>query len=368
MRVLYLINAGIMGGRERHVLTLVRSLPKDLERCVCAVSGGEAVDAMRAAGIDVRVLGGRNGHDIRVLPRFIRLLREFRPDVVHAHSSAILTSFAMRFFPRIAFAMSIHGPSVSGAEWAARRRSLRWKLKEIAAAAVERRPDYYLPVSGSTWKEFLQVRPGAKGEVFYNALRLDAIPKREPRPGREKKVAGMVGRMADQKDWPSFAAIARAAVSSRGDVEFWGVGADEAWAAENVGENAKYVRWFGSRQDARDLIAQMDVFVMTSKHEQLPTTLLEAFAIGVPVTGFMPEGGTSEVIELSGGASAIMIEERDCAKAAANVLKILDDPALAASMVAAGGETVHRHFDMEKLCATQLMDVYARLAAEKRAK
>jgi glycosyltransferase involved in cell wall biosynthesis len=253
----------------------------------------------------------------------------------------------MRFFPRIAFAMSIHGPSVSGAEWAARRRSLRWKLKEIAAAAVERRPDYYLPVSGSTWKEFLQVRPGAKGEVFYNALRLDAIPKRQPRPGREKKVAGMVGRMADQKDWPSFAAIARAAVSSRGDVEFWGVGADEAWAAENVGENAKYVRWFGSRQDARDLIAQMDVFVMTSKHEQLPTTLLEAFAIGVPVTGFMPEGGTSEVIDLSGGASAIMIEERDCAKAAANVLKILDDPALAASMVAAGGETVHRHFDME---------------------
>ena len=63
MKVLYLINAGIMGGRERHVMTLVKSLPKEIEYCVCAVSAGEATEKMIAEGLNVKVLAGKSGHD-----------------------------------------------------------------------------------------------------------------------------------------------------------------------------------------------------------------------------------------------------------------------------------------------------------------
>ena len=95
MRVLYLINAGIMGGRERHVMTLVKSLPKEIVYCVCATSPGEATDAMLEQGQNVCVLGGRNGHDLRIVPRFIQLMREFRPDIVHAHSMPFLASVVL---------------------------------------------------------------------------------------------------------------------------------------------------------------------------------------------------------------------------------------------------------------------------------
>ena len=375
MKVLYLINAGIMGGRERHVMTLVRSLPKEIEYCICAVSAGEATEAMQAAGLNVRVLGGCNGHDVRVFPRFIRLLREFKPDVVHAHSGALIPYIVMRFFPRIALVQSVHGPSVSGAEWAARRKSVAWKVKSILSWILERKPDYYLPVSQATWDEFKIVHPDAKGEVFFNALNLDALPEaRRPQgecptegasqqnPSVRRRVVGMVGRMADQKDWPSFAKVADLLKERMPELEIWGVGAGEEWAQENVGEDARHVKWFGSRQDARELISQMDVFVMTSKHEQLPTTMLEAFAMHVPVAGFLPEGGTSEVLALAQGCeAALMNKERDCAKAADAVIRILSDDALYAAMVREGDHIVHEYFDMKKLCATQLADVYRRL-------
>ena len=379
MKVLYLINAGIMGGRERHVMTLVRSLPNEIEYCICAVSAGEATEAMQAAGLNVRVLGGRNGHDLRVFTRFIRLLREFKPDVVHAHSGALIPYMVMRFFPRIALVQSVHGPSVSGAEWAARRKSIAWKMKSILSWILERRPDYYLPVSQATWDEFKIVHPDAKGEVFFNALNLDALPEvRRARRARPtdyddqravdggRKIVGMVGRMADQKDWPSFAKIAGILKERKTELEIWGVGASEEWARENVGEDARYVKWFGSRQDARELIAQMDVFVMTSKHEQLPTTMLEAFAMHVPVAGFLPEGGTSEVLALAQGCeAALMNKERDCAKVADAVIRILADDALYAAMVREGDRIVHEYFDMKNLCATQLADVYKRILMRK---
>ena len=364
MRILYLLNAGIMGGRERHVLTLVKSLPKQIEYCVCAVSGGAATDAMLSDGLNVRVLGGRNGHDWRIVPRFIRLLREFKPDIVHAHSGAFLPYFVLNWFRRIPLIQSIHGPTASGEEYEARRKSFKWKIKCCVAGLFERKPDYYLPVSNATWEDFKSIHPNVKGEVFFNALNLDDLPKAAKKAGTCKKIVGMVGRNAPPKDWPSFCRVAAIVSRQRSDVEFWGVGADESWAKENVGNDSRYVRWFGSRQDARELIAQMDVFLLTSKYEQLPTTLLEAFAIGVPVVGFLPEGGTKEVIGLSSKTSALLLAERNHQQLVVELVRVIDDKNLRELMVIEGRKIVEEHFDMKKLCASQLVGVYERVIKE----
>ncbi len=376
MRILYLINAGIMGGRERHVMTLVKSLPKAIEYCVCAVSPGEATDKMREDGLNIRVLGGKNGHDLRIAPRFIRLLKEFRPDIVHAHSAAFLPYCILKFFTGIKLVQSVHGPSVSGREWEARRRSVAWKIKTFVSRLLQRRPDYYLPVSRATWDEFKMVHPNARGEVFFNALNLAALPHSRRKPSGHhaagmaqqlneaprKRIVGMVGRMADQKDWPSFVEIARIVRSKMPNVEFWGIGANEEWGRANIAGDIGCVKWFGTRQDARELISQMDVFVMTSRHEQLPTTMLEAFALHVPVAGFLPEGGTSEILALARGCEvALMSKERDCGKVADAIMRILSDETLYAAMVREGDRIVREYFDMEKLCETQLLDVYKRL-------
>ena len=207
--------------------------------------------------------------------------------------------------------------------------------------------------------------PKAKGEVFFNALRLDALPRAKRPLGRTGIVVGMVARNAPPKDWPLFSRVAKIVSERRSDVAFWGVGADKDWAIRNCGADAEVVRWFGSRQDARELIAQMDMFLMTSKHEQLPTTLLEAFAIGVPVVGAMPEGGTREVTALSTNTSALLIDNRTPDAIAEKVIEVIDNSDLRNSMIAEGEMIVSRHFDMVKLCRNQLLMIYRRFSKEK---
>ena len=359
MRVLYFINAGTMGGRERHVHTLVKSLPSSIEPLICAVSGGKATDAMVKDGLPVQILGGKNGHDPKVFFRFIRLLHTFKPDIIHAHGSAFLPTSAMRLFPRIPLIESLHGPASLSA-------------KKSLLSIFPRPPDYYLPVSKATWDEFQRVNPSARGEVFYNALNLTDLPTagRTDANTTGKKIIGMVGRMADVKDWPSFVHISAIVMSKDPTVEAWAIGdgpirgtCESLWldlARQNQIDPSR-LKWLGTRQDARELMAQMSALLVTSHSEQLPTTLLEAFALKTPVAGFIPEGGTREILALAKDTCALLDAERSIEATTKNVLRILEDDQLRARMTSEGFRIVHEHFDMKKLCATQLVEIYEKV-------
>lgn len=368
MRVLFFINAGIMGGRERHVLTLVKSLPPNIEYCVCAVSKGETTEAMVADGINIVLLGGKNGHDFKIYSRFKKLMSTFKPNVVHAHTTALLPFIALRSFKKVPVVLSIHGPSTT-----AEHNSLKWKIKSWLMNILQRRPDYYLPVSRATWIDFLKVCPTAKGEVLFNALNTAELPLAvEQRSGR---IIGMVGRMVAEKDWPSFLRIVANVLVRKPETEAWAIGdgpvradAEVLWiklAAEND-IDPKRLKWYGSRQDARELIAKMDVFILSSKHEQLPTTMLEAFMLKTPVVGFLPMGGTNEVLALSKDTVALLNMDRDVIKTASDVIRVMEDKSLRAEMTTEGYRIATEYFDMKKICATQLMLVYSHVIKEKK--
>lgn len=373
MRVLYFINAGIMGGRERHVHTLVKSLPPYVEYCVCAVSAGEATEAMAADGVNVVVLGGKNGHDFKIYRRFKRLLKTFKPDVVHAHATALLPFIALRSLKSVPVVLSIHGPSTSIGENNAQQKRLLARIKSWLLDVLQRHPDYYLPVSKATWRDFLTVMPMAQGEVLYNALNLSSLPSSKGR--RTGNIVGMVGRMADVKDWPAFLQIIKEVLIRKPEVEVWAVGdgpvradIESLWQclSSECRIDKERLKWFGSRQDARELIGMMDVFILSSKHEQLPTTLLEAFMLRTPVVGFMPLGGTEEILAFANGSIALLNRERDVVRAAEDVVRVLEDKSLRAEMIAEGYRVATEYFDMKKICATQLMSVYSRVIEEKK--
>lgn len=369
MRVLYFINAGIMGGRERHVYTLVKSLPKDIEYLICAVSSGESTKEMQVKGCNVRVLGCRNGHDVRLLWRFYKVIKGFKPDLIHAHSEAIIPFWVLRFFKSIPIVYSIHGPSTDAAECGVRGRPFWGCLKSKIEKLLKRKPDYFLPVSKATWEEFLTLTPKVKGEVFFNALDFSILPNSEKKVN-VAPVVGMVARLADQKGWSSFLEIAAELVKRIPNVKIWAIGdgplkanLQEYWRRLSIEEKIPVASliWFGSRQDARELISKMDVFLFTSKREQLPTTLLEAFALGTPVVGFLPIGGTKEILGLSSKKIALLNESRNVGQAVRDVLLVLEDKILRQELVDEGQRIVRNYFDMRTLCSTQLRSVYKRL-------
>jgi glycosyltransferase involved in cell wall biosynthesis len=78
------------------------------------------------------------------------------------------------------------------------------------------------------------------------------------------------------------------------------------------------------------------IFLNSSNVDNMPISILEAFAAGLPVVSTNP-GGIPVLV--ANGRSGLLVEREDHAALAAAVLRVLDDPALARQLVTEGRQT-----------------------------
>ena len=353
MRILYITDGG-PGGISSHVRCLTQCLKGVAEVMVCITYRTTALKEMlEDDGTPYVCCNCRNGHDLRLLFKVRKVIREFRPEVVHFHDIPLFAALYAKFFCRgVRVFSTIHTPSVS--------RHVQFSRAVVNWAAE---PCYWLPVSGENWKNFKTCYPKARGEVFFNPVKIGVVGRcsRTAEDGKSF-VVGMVGRNADQKDWPSFCAVAqRCEKCERCErIKFVGVGVSEDEAKE-FGEGAKRVEWKGEQPNGREWIGKMDLFVLTSRHEEMPTVVLEAFQVGTPICGFIPRGGMYDILALSNGAlKEVFIEERDPQKLAGIVRRLAEDVELRRRVAEDGWQILTQHFDAEKNVKGRLMEIYLR--------
>jgi glycosyltransferase involved in cell wall biosynthesis len=318
MRILYISDRG-KGGIKNHV--------KGLLECLKGVKGVETY----CIGED-EPFAGKSGHDFAEWKQIRRVIKTFKPDVIHLHTLPLLMCLYIKLFIRVPLFVSLHTP---GDRRPPRKdRILHWLVKGA----------HYLPVSSATWEGFRKWFNGVKGEVFFNPIIINNVMRhRNITIGikGEVPVIGAVGRNADQKDWPSFHNVADKVCATYPKIEVW-----------NLGEE-------GFCKNANERIKDMDLFVMTSKHEELPTTVLECFVSKTAICGFIPRGGMSDILSFSNGAlKSVFIEERDCDKLAEIVKRLIEDEDLRRRVVDDGWQIVNNHFDAFKNCRGKLLDIY----------
>jgi glycosyltransferase involved in cell wall biosynthesis len=85
------------------------------------------------------------------------------------------------------------------------------------------------------------------------------------------------------------------------------------------------VFFLGKMTEPESILANCDLFVLTSETESFGLASLEAMACGVPVVS-TNTGGTPEVVEE--GVSGLLSPVGDVAQMTANALRILGDPAV----------------------------------------
>ena len=175
------------------------------------------------------------------------------------------------------------------------------------------------------------------------------------------KIIGMIGRKAEVKDWPAFSEVCADIGRKFVPVEFWGVGVSSDEAHAEFGTAADCVQWKGLQPNGREWIRKIDVFVLTSKHEQLPTVVLECFAEKTAICGFIPEGGMAEILAFSSGPlKDVFITERNTSRLAEIAVGLLHDEKKRNAVVEDGWRILNDHFAAEKLVPGQLMDIYRR--------
>lgn len=285
----------------------------------------------------------------------ISALREFKPDVVVAHSviPAAYARIAMKFaISRAATVTVLH--AATNDDYAGRRLrfSERW-LRRFTAAVVTvtgAAAENYRRRCGSP-KRLLTIPNGIDIPRFRFDAQLRHRCRAELGVADGTRVVLQVGRIAPVKNQAaSVSAIARL-VRAGNDVELWLAGLTEDAAYEQslrqsaaaIGVRSA-VRFLGSRTDIVSLLSAADVYVMPSQREAHSVAMIEALASGVPVV-----------------ASAI--PEFQFARAFAGVVTIdpSDQPYYAEAVACAAAESPIRH--VRDLASFSIASVAARYAS-----
>jgi glycosyltransferase involved in cell wall biosynthesis len=163
-------------------------------------------------------------------------------------------------------------------------------------------------------------------------------------------VVGIVGTLRPVKGHATFVRAAAEIHKARPDVRFLIVGEgpvrDELdRLAADLGVAGAIV-FAGVRTDIPDLLALIDVLALPSRSESLPNAVLEAMACGRPVVATRV-GGTPELV--ADGETGFLVEPEDFACLARQILRVLNDPALAARMGAAARRKAVGEFSSARL-------------------
>jgi glycosyltransferase involved in cell wall biosynthesis len=121
------------------------------------------------------------------------------------------------------------------------------------------------------------------------------------------------------------------------------------------------VFFLGFREDVPQILASLDLFVLSSIKEGLGSILLDAMASSLPIVATRA-GGIPEVVK--NGKTGILVPPGDAAALAEAILRLYLDKGIAAQMSKAGHDAVLQKFSA-KAMAGRVIDLYENLAKKK---
>jgi glycosyltransferase involved in cell wall biosynthesis len=360
------------GGAERVVVNLAGAL----QRCgvqpmvVCLQHEGQLAEEVRSAGIRLVALNSLRGYDFGAIFRLARVLREFKPNVIHVHdrSSLPYAVLANRLSGRRPVVFSGHGLLIQAAG-----RS-RWRdrlgIGGVSAVTVVAEPavQEYAKVLG--WRGEIDVVangivPVVRDETLRRAVRAElglpddtfaflSVGNVKPEKGFEDLI-GAASLLRKQAGGRSFAAII---VGGRADEEY--CRRLDALAAD-LGEPG-LCRFLGFRQDTRALYSAADAFVLPSRKEGLPMVLLEAMSAGLPVVATRV-GGVPDVIRH--GENGLLVSPAAPGELAEAMGRFLaDDGALRQKLGPEATRCVRDSYGTDTMAARYL-EIYGRIVSSR---
>lgn len=309
-RVLSVIESLGRGGAERLLVTLHRHLPDRFEPSVVSLFGPDPLSGeIEATGARVHRLQGLRTRPLRSLSRLRRVMREFRPHIVHTHlfHANLIGRIAARGLAPVV--TSLHNPDYTheGAGF------LGWR--KTADRVTSRWTDRFIAVSEAVADDYRRQLGLKEILVLQNFVDVESLRARAAARTREEVRATQrtphdapvlvhVGRFSPQKGHAVLVEAFAAVLKHDPRAVLWLVGdgdgrGDIERRCRELGISGA-VRFIGSVADPLPYLGAADLFVFPSLFEAFGIALVEAMAVGLPYVA-TSVGGVPAVVGDGGG-------------------------------------------------------------------
>jgi glycosyltransferase involved in cell wall biosynthesis len=356
-----------VAGAEVLVRETVRRLAGRIAPTIfCLDAVGRIGEEMVREGADLVCLNRKPGRDWGVARRMASAVRARGLELIHAHQYspffyAALAKGLCGFGPRLI--LTEHGRHYPDKVSPLRRAVNRLVLDRLADAVTA-----CCRFSAEGLSEVDGFAGGRIG-VIENGIEIDRYgPATDKRTAKEnvgldagRRYIIHVARHHPVKDQPTLLRGFAAAAPDLPGVDLLMVGdgplraeLESLAVATRIPDRVKFL---GIRTDIPDLMRAADVFALTSASEAASLTLLEAMASGLPAV-VTDVGGNREIVRHE--REGLLFPRGDAAGCADTFRQLLHDPALAASLGAAGRRRAQERYRLDRT-VEQYFDLYRRL-------
>jgi glycosyltransferase involved in cell wall biosynthesis len=380
-KVVHLVTRLELGGAQQNTLYCVEHHDRDrFEVGLWAGEGGMLDRNARAIeGADVRILPWlvhpiAPARDTAAVFRLASMLDDV--DLLHTHSSkaGILGRAAARLAGVRGVVHTVHGWSFNDVQPVVTRRfyleaeraAARWTDRIVCVARFDRDRGISLGIGHEA--QYRILRSGIDPSLYAAPAGSRERLRASIGAGPHDVVVGSITNFKPQKGPLDLVEAARLARSRDRRLVFViaGDGAmrtevERAIARADLRESVHLLGW---RDDVPELLAAMDVFVLTSLFEGLPRAVLQAMAASVPVVA-TDTGGVVEVV--ANGESGVLVPPGKPAAVADAVVALAGDAAARARFSAAARSRLGEEFDIRRM-VPELEDIYEEVLTEQRPK
>lgn len=332
-----------VGGQEKLLVEFARLADRTRFslQFVSIGSRGILSDEIEKLGWPVTPLGLPSGLHPSLFVKLVRIFRRRRPAVVHTHDErAMFYAAPAAWLARVPLLVNTrHGKSFGAT-------SRQIEIGRHLARLV----DQYVCVSDDVKAHCVSegIAPG-RLRTIKNGIDSERFAFTGP---QENGPVVVVARLSPEKDIANLIrATAIAATQVAGlRVEVAGAGPcfeDLKQLAADVGVDG-CVAFLGETSDVRAVLGRAKLFVLPSRSEGLPLTVLEAMACGLPAV-VTRVGGLPEVVDDQ--ISGLLVPPADPARLAEAIVRIWNDPMGRERMGRAGRRRAEEFFDIRRMVA-----------------
>lgn len=315
MKILYLITGLGLGGAEKVVCDLADQMSNLGHQVKIAYLTGEILVRPKNVNVDIVFLGLNAGSQLyKSSKKYKKLIQDFQPDVVHAHMvHANIFARLNRIGCKVPkLICSAHSSNEGG-----RLRMLAYRYTHTLSDLTTN-----VSINASNNFETLGAVPLSGIKTIYNGIDLTKFDKKEIHTTLKKElnisdstpIFLAVGRFNVAKDYPNllnaFSILKKTAYFKHKQPKLLIAGDGELRSelellVKNLDLQSN-VLLLGKRDDIPVLLNMSDFFVLSSKHEGLPTVVIEAMACGTFVIS-TDCGGSAEIM----GDTGLLVPPQD---------------------------------------------------------